>query len=216
MILLTSSIMVRVIGMVWQEAAVPRIRLGMRNISRFPSGSSVSGKKIPPTHLGQVGGTGASFEVLLEAHLLLQFLVNPDAGEEGIPIRISQLGFPVIPFDPRLAHVILWGIGTPDVPMLLDGVHICLSEVFLVTLEVIRRAKGINDLVKLRVFAEAGVPYFRASMEAGHEMLSQIVMAPLSKAHRFMFHATCESDSLRLRRGPNLHLNANPTLVFRH
>ena len=51
----TSSIMVRVIRMVSQEAVVPRIRQGMRNTTRFPSGSSVSGKKsLPPA--GPEGG----------------------------------------------------------------------------------------------------------------------------------------------------------------
>ena len=39
----TSSIMVRVIRIVLADRAVPRIRLGVRNTPRFPSGSCVKG-----------------------------------------------------------------------------------------------------------------------------------------------------------------------------
>ena len=49
--------MVRVIRMVAAERAVPRIALGMRNIRRFPSGSSRNGIScIGGDHAHQIAG----------------------------------------------------------------------------------------------------------------------------------------------------------------
>ena len=55
---------------------------------------------------------------ILKPHFFLQFLVDPEAGEDDQTIHTAQLDFPVIPFDPRLGHVELWNVRSPDIPLL--------------------------------------------------------------------------------------------------
>ena len=68
-------------------------------------------------------------------HFFLQILVNPNAGEDDGTVAPSQVDFAVIPFDPGLVHIKLWGFGTPHQHVVLGEIQIDLSNVSLLLLD---------------------------------------------------------------------------------
>ena len=84
--------------------------------------------------------------------------------------------FAVIPFDPRLAQLMLWDIGTPYHPMLPYRIQICLPEQPLVLLEVTSSSKGINHGIIIRVADRGGIPR-GACIKDRHSTLTKVVRA---------------------------------------
>ena len=90
---------------------------------------------------------------------LLQILVNPNAGEDGRCVSQSQFDFTVITFDPWLGCIKDWDFRTPYVPLLLDRVHICLSNQPFLLLKGGSGFGGFNLGVHHRVLVSRAVPY---------------------------------------------------------
>ena len=65
----------------------------------------------------------------LEAHLLLQILVNPEADVGGIFVPDAHIEFSVVAFDPGLGEVIRGFDRPPELPVLFNDIQIGLFGV---------------------------------------------------------------------------------------
>ena len=148
----------------------------------------------------------------LMPHLLLQLLVDPEAGEDGKILHTAQAGFAVKSFDPRLVHLPGGKHRPPDVIELRDHEIVRLSEKLLLILKVGRRFGGIRRSVILRVIDFGRVP--RAF---------RVIVIYLS--HRIRPHASYVPDdskissiscSDKISKGLDINpgINANLTPIF--
>ena len=63
---------------------------------------------------------------MLEAHFLLQFLVDPEADVDGVLVPDPHIEFPVMPFEPGLGDVIRGFDRPKESPVLRNRVQIGL------------------------------------------------------------------------------------------